>query len=409
MFDRLRSWVRGETLDYRAIDSFTDHPGLTEQLLAAQGLRASTFTPPSVRQVLGIPAVFRSVTLIANLVGMLALVAYRNGSRLAPELTPRLVQRPDPYRVPRDFWRDTAYNLASRGEYLHYIGQRDGDGGVLSLINVPPAEVQVEWEDELRGLRSYRWRDVPVPRERWVHGTFVQEPGSPRGVGPLQLCGAALSIAVEADEWAASYYAGGGIPSVVLRHPDELTDGEAEDLRTGWMARAPRTPRVVSGGVEVEPVQINAAEAQMVEARLANVGEVARMFGLPGKLLEYAQSGTSLTYQNLADLGDDLVRYTLAPGYLEPIEQQMSDLLTRSTVCRFNVDGLLRSSLQQRYDAYRTALGPNVPWITVPEVREVEGLDAGGVEYAPVPPAQPSAAPVLPSRLEAQVQSGVIQ
>lgn len=400
MLERVRSYLSGADLDYRAIDPWNDYPGIDAQLLAAQGVTSSPWAPVSIRQALGIPAIFRSVSLLATLAGSLTLEAYRNGRKLDQLDAPGIVKRADPFRIQRDFVRDTVWNLASRGEYLWYIGARDPDGLAVSLVNVPPGEVSVTWANELLGLRSYQWRGVDVPASRWVHGTFICEPGSPRGAGPLQLCGAAVSVAVEADEWAASFYAGGGLPSVVIKTEDELDDAEAELMRDRWLERPPRVPRVVSGPVTVEQVQISAADAQLTDARLANVGEVARMFGIPGKLLEYAQPGSSLTYQNLAEVGDDLIRFTLAPGYLEPVEQQLSDLLTRSTTARFNVNGLLRSSLPTRYNAYRVALGEGVPFLSVPEVREAEGLDPGGVEYAPVPPAPPAARPVLPEDLE---------
>ena len=170
-------------------------------------------------------------------------------------------------------------------------------------------------------------------------------------------------------------------------------------MRSQWVGRPARQPRVVSG-VKVEAFAFDAEQAQLSQARLDNVGEVARMFGIPGKLLEYGVPGSSLTYQNLAAVGDDLVRFCLAPGYLEPVEQAMSDLLTRSTVARYDVAGLFRADYEARARVYRTALGEGVPWIIPAEVRALEGLDPGGPEFAPVPLALPSAEPALPAGLE---------
>jgi phage portal protein BeeE len=107
------------------------------------------------------------------------------------------------------------------------------------------------------------------------------------------------------------------------------------------------------------------------------------MFGIPGHLLEYAVQGSSLTYQNIGEVGAELVRFTLAPGYLEPIEVGISDLLTRSTVARFNAEGIYRADIKTRFEVYQIGTGSGV--LTIPEARKAEGLDPGGVETAPMP------------------------
>lgn len=407
MLDRARRWIRGDDLKERAefvlARPFEDPP-VDYQLAEIIARRAGSgaYFPPSVRASLGVPAVFRAVSLLSNVAGGLTLEAYRNGRKLDTIQAPGVVSRPNPFRTPREFVRDSVWSLATYGETILYVGARDPDGNVQSLIVTPAHEWNVSWENDLLGIRRYQWRGVDVDRSRVVHLTFAEEPGQPRGVGPLQLCGAAVSVSVAADEWAANYYAGGGVPSVVLRSDDDLTDQEAADLRAAWMAGAARTPRVISGPIEVKDFPINARDAQLTEARLSNVGEVARMFGIPGKLLEYGVPGSSLTYQNLAAVGDDLVRFCLAPGYLEPIEQHLSDLLTRSTIARFSVAELLRADILTRYNAYRIALGPDVPFLEADEVREQEGLAGSGPAYSPVPPAPASARPELQPDLAKQ-------
>jgi hypothetical protein len=87
----------------------------------------------------------------------------------------------------------------------------------------------------------------------------------------------------------------------------------------------------------------------------------------------------------------------LGPLYLEPIEQALSDLLTRSTVARFNVKGFLRADIKTRYEVHKTAIetgiyGPDY-------AQREEGILPGDVEFAPVPFAPPSAVPtVVPQR-----------
>jgi HK97 family phage portal protein len=373
-------------LESRSIDSFADHPGLTDQLLAVQGMSSSPWAPVGITDALAIPAVFRACTLISNLMGTFSLEAWRNGVRM--DDPPRLVQRPDPFRTARDFWRSVGWNLATRGEADLYVGARDSDGLPLSLLNVPPAELVGRFEDPRDALInriSWDWRGTPVDSRSIVQIVFAQEPGSPRGLGPLQLCGAAISVARESLEWSANYYAGGGVPSVLLSPRVPISPAEAKVIRDAWMAGDANTPKVAAE-VDATILPNNAQQAEIGNARLQSVGDVACMYGIPPELLEHGMTGggTSLSYRNLSDLGTDLIRFCLVPGYLEPTEQSISDLLSRSTIARFNVDELERADAETRMRIYQTAIAAGV--YTPQDAQRAEGLIPGSPQYAPMPP-----------------------
>lgn len=382
-------------IETRAIDSFTDMPELTDQLLRVQGLRSSSsWAPVGLRDALAIPAVFRACTLISNLIGTFTLEAWRNGSRMPDP--PRIVQRPDPFRTARDFWRSVGWNVATRGEAVLYVGARDADGLPLSVLNVPPAELTGRYEDprdELVHRVTWEWRGTPVPARDLVQIVFAQEDGSPRGVGPLQLCGAAVTVARESLEWAANYYGGGGIPSVLLSPRVPIDKNEADVIRAAWMAGDANTPKVAAE-VDATVLSSNAQQAELSTARLQSANDVACMFGIPPELLEHAMmgGGSTLQYRTLSDLGTDLVRFCLVPGYLEPIEQSFSDLLPRSTITRFNVDELERADMETRFRIYESGIRSGV--LDVDDGKRAEGLIPGSPQYAPVPPN--AALPAIP-------------
>lgn len=392
--DRIFSGVRPAPVVTRAIDSFEDHPGLTEQLLTVQGVtnRNRTWAHPSIREALGVPSIFRAVNLISNLGASLSLEAWRDGVRM--ERPPRLVARPDPFTTPREFIRATIWSLATRGEAFWYIGAYDNDRMPLSLLVVDPKEIRIEWDERRRVERLYFWRNVRQPAGRIRHIVFSRDPGGTRGMGPLQLCGAAISAAIEADEWAANFFAEGGIPSVNLHSATELDPKEADALRNKWVEGHGNTARVTSGPLELREVQVSPESAQLLQARMASTGNAATMFGIPSHLLQYSQPGSSLTYQNVADVATEFVRFGLAPGYLEPIEQEMTDLLTRSTVARFDVNGIMRADIKTRFEVYKSAVDVFGPEEGAAYARREEGLAPGSVETAPVPNANEAGAPV---------------
>lgn len=362
------------------IDSFVDSPGLTEQLAAVQGIRLDTWSPPSLREALSVPAVFRACTLISNTLGMLLMEAFRGGVKLAEQ--PTLVTRPGIDGTPRDFWRDTGWGLATRGEFLWRIVDRNlEDDRPRKLMILPPAEVTVRWDTRLPFMRRYRWRDKELDTQDVVHGFFARDPWGLRGFGPLQLCGAALSAAVEAEEWAARFFSEGGVPIAVLVAQGKLTKEEAAKLREQWLDRSGNAVRVTDMGMKPEPFQINPEQGQLVESRQHSSGSVATMYGINGHLLNYAQSGSSLTYQNVGEVFVDFVRTTLAPGYLVPVEDAISDLLARGTSARFNTDELYRADVKTQADVYSTLVTAGME---AEEAARRAGFDQSA-ELAPMP------------------------
>lgn len=404
LWESLKRFLALEPMQERAIDSFVDYPDLTTQLMAVQGLTPRPWRVASLKEALGVPAVFRAVTLIANTTGALSLEAFRNGARLSDTDRPRLIVRPDPFTTPRDFYRDTAYNMATRGEAWWWVAKRDSNGDALSLLTVNPAEVTVTANERDLRYPLIEWRGVKMRNEDMRQLTLLREAGDLRGMGPLQVCGAAISVTVEAQEWAANFFASGGYPSILLKSQVDLTEEEANALKAQWIETYSNMPKVTTPSVDVAEIGANPQGAQMLQARDYQTGDIARMFGIPASLLDHTTPGSSLTYQNLEGEFGKFVRACLWPNYLEPIEQAMSDLLTRSTVARFNLDALLRADSKTRYEVYKLGVESGV--LAIDEARVQEGLDPGDVERATVPFAPPQA---IPDRLPIQTRSGEVR
>lgn len=378
----LQKMLRSGRLQTRALDSFVDHPGLTEQLLRIQGLSTSTWYPPSIKESLAVPAVFRAVTMIANLVGSLTLEAWRNGQRM--DTPPPLVARPGVFTTPRDFFRDTAYCLASRGEYIWWVVDRDDDNMAKRLLLLPPHEVTVNWNQQMPLMRTYEWRNRKIPADDIEHGTFSREPGALRGQGPLQICGAALSVAVEADEWAARFFKRGGAPSTVLESPVPVSPAESAKMVNQWLEREGNEVRV-TGGVKVTSHQIDPEGAQLLQSRQHSTAQVATMFGMDADLLNAAVSGSSLTYQNVGQRLDNFIRTTLGPNYLEPIEHGISERLSRTTVARFALQTFLKADVKTQADVYSVLVTAGVD---ANKAGEIAGLNSL-VDTLPVPAPEP--------------------
>jgi HK97 family phage portal protein len=371
-----------------------------EQIASRVSRRAvDPFFVPSVKQALGVPSILSAVSLIAGTVGSLVMEAYVKGVVQPQDQAPRLIVRPNPLTTPRAFYRDTAYYLASRGECWWNVAMRDGDGNALALVVVPPWEVTVWPNATDRFTPHIYWLGKEFsPQDLRLITYLPDDDRIGRGVGPLQLCGAAVSAAVEAQRFAANYFAGGPASDLIKwaseldPTPDANGLNEAQRIAAQWAEHNPGLPRVVDINFEdVKSIAPDPAKAQMTESRSYSNGDAARMFRVPGHLIEYVQSGTSHAYQNDSSVWREFQEGCLSPLYLEPIQQEMSDLLTRSTVAAFNLDGLLRADPKTRAEVYQALIPLGV--MTPEQAAQREGYTPGDAEYAPVPFAPPAAVP----------------
>jgi HK97 family phage portal protein len=385
----------------RSLD-YTQYPPLDAQIAA---LRARPAVRPwravSIRTALGVPAIFRAVTFISNTAGTLTLEGYQDSAKLPNDERPRVIIRPDPFLTMREFLRRTVWGMASTGEHWLWAAVRDPfTRAALSIVPVPAREVKVEENPSDPRFPKITWRGQVMNPADFKPVYLTKADDDLRGMGPLQACGAAVSVAVEAQEWAANFFAGGGAPSTLIRSavplgedpddPDGLT--EAERMAAQWMNVPHNLPRVVGPTVEdVTEGQYNTTSATMQDARNMQIGESARMFGIPASLLDHAEPGSSLTYQNVGQEFDKFVRVCLLPDYLETIEQELGDWLPRRQTTRFNVKALNRADIRTRFDVHKIAIETGI--YDAEQAQAEEGYAPGDVETAAVPPAPPSAMP----------------
>jgi HK97 family phage portal protein len=393
VLEKMWSWLT-EDLSQRQspeLDPGTAYPDIDQQLYERLRSQAAVGVP-TVKEALGLPAIWRSISLLASAAASLNLVEYiTSGANTFPALiTSPFIRRPNPLWTPGAFVRDTVQFMAGWGENIWLVRKRDAAGFASSLLPVAPYSMSsTNWNGETLDWISIdsQGRQVAVAREDVVHIPLLRDPETGRGVGPLQRCGAAVTVAVEADNWARRWFVG-GMPSLYLDSAMPIDELEATTVKDQWLADPPNIPKV---GYGFTPTQIgwNPENAQLNGARMFNRGEVALMFGIPGRLLEYAESGTSVTYANVGDLATELVRLTLAPLYLEQIEQAFSDLLPRGHEVRFDVEELQRADIKTRYEVHEKEIALGIK--DAAAVAKDEGLlRASGT----VTPAQPEPQPL---------------
>ena len=368
---------------------------------AAVAARMSGYT---MADAMRMPSVIRAVQVICSVLASMSVVAYRDEAML--DVQPRVLRRPSPFLSRYEFVYQTCYGLLAGDEsYSHpgnawwLITDRDSEELPRAVVQLPNAEVHVEW-DAKRFRPVTSWRGHAVPERDLIHIAIGRPVGALLGRSPIEEGLDALGIVATAEAFASSWFLTSGVPSVVLKVPGNITEDEANKLKYQWLAShgIEPTPAVLSGGIDIDVPDIDPQKSQMQEARDYGNTVVSRLLGIPAPLLHVSTSGATITYVGAAGAIEELVKATLAPTYMPPLEFAFGELVPATQSARFNARELLRVDIAQRYGVYQQAIDMGV---LVPEdVRAIEGWPRSGPvvgqSYAPqpAPPAGPTLAEV---------------
>lgn len=328
---------------------------------------------------LGVPAIYRGVTLIADAIGALGLHSYRNGRIVKP--TPQILVRPNPQETRIETISAMAASLILDGNYIAVLGERGANG--LPDFFYPVAIDRVNL-NRVDGRIVYRIDEQVYEADDILHIKNFALPGEFFGRGIVETQKQAIGKEIAINEYASRYFDGGVNPTAVIKsgNPD-LTQEEADALKTAWLSMYSgrnRQPAVLNSTTDFEILSSNAQESQLIEAQIQGLTEAANILGLPAYYLGAPNS--SRTYANVEQENLQLVRWSIQP-IAERIEQALSDLLVRGQTAKFNYDTLLRTDTLSRYQAH--AVGLTNGFLTVDEVRDMENRDPiQGIDEEPI-------------------------
>ena len=322
--------------------------------------------------MLGVPAIWRGITLISDAIGAMPLHAYRGDTLVKP--TPNILLRPNPPCTRMETIAAMASALLIHGNYIAVLGEPGANGLPESFYPVEPNRVNVSRDN---GRMIYMIDGRQYDQSQILHIKNFSMPGALVGVGILGAQKQALGKLLAINEYASRYFDGGVSPSAILKsaNPD-LTQEEADALKAAWMSMYSsrnRAPAVLNSSTEFQVLSDNAQEAQLIEAQQQALVEASNILGLPAYYLGAPNS--SRTYSNVEQENLQLIRWSIQP-IAQRIEEALSDLLVRGQVAKFNFDSLLRTDTLSRYQAHQIAISNG--FLTVDEVREMEkreGLD----------------------------------
>jgi HK97 family phage portal protein len=326
-------------------------------------------------QALTLTAVYRSIQIIATPISKMPLNTYRYATGIeVPVENPVLVNKPNFQDTRRNFLFETVVSLALDGNAF-WLKSYGSNGQVNNLTLIPSNAVTIRTDTDGKIYYDYQVTDQNVVKTTTTdiqHLKLFPRAGYLRSLGPIDACNKDISAALDLRNYAANWFGQAGIPTGILKSDKPISSEDANEITERWHAKqSERKVAVLGQGFEWQTVQLNPKDAMFTDVQIQQVQAIARLFGVPARLLLTGVDGSSDTYTNLQDENQVFYRHTIM-AYTDAISDALSECLPRGTRAEFNFEGLFKADMANRFSMYETAI--RAGFMTTDEVRVKEGL-----------------------------------
>jgi HK97 family phage portal protein len=333
---------------------------------------------PSESTTLGISAAWRCQHILSDGIGALDIFAYDERNDDARVETPKVLADPWVAITPVEWRAMVVASLVLHGNaYLipWDIDPRTGYPRQLPVIH--PSKMRV---DVVGGRPRYRLENSEYELDV-LHIRGLVMPGALTGLGVIEAQRKGLALALEMDQYQSGNFRESSVPPVIIKvNRPEISDDQAMDIQGKWLDKhgyGKRTPAIIPMSMDVQPIAWSPEDTQFLESKQYQAAEVCWMFGVDPRVLGLAASGQSLTYSNLESTYVDLQRMSFMP-WTSRIEAALGRVLPRHVMARFDFAPMLRTTLQDRFNSYATAIEGG--WMTIDEVRQLENMGPMGAD-----------------------------
>lgn len=390
-----RTWLaRVFGLDVQAAGAnrITTSKDLEDVLLSGWGMQTRSGITVTPEVALGVAAVSAAVGILAETLAQLPLMVYRRldrgGKEKAPDhpLWPLLHDKPNGWQNSFEYREMQQLQLGLKGNVFAFKNMVAGRVG--ELLPIHPSRVTVHQDADYAvtykvSLPSGEY--LTLPKERIFHIRDRSMNGI-TGMSRLENAKECIGLSVKAEAYGAQFFGNAARPSGVLSTEQKVSPEQMKELRESWKAvhggeNAGGTA-VVDAGWKWSAMTMNNDDAQFLETRKFQIGEVARIWRVPPHMLGDLERAT---FSNIEQQSLEFVKYSMMP-WLRRWESAINDQLVPENekgkvFAEFNVDGLLRGDFLTRVQGYSTGLKDG--WLNRNEVRDKENMSPieGGDEY----------------------------
>jgi HK97 family phage portal protein len=337
---------------------------------------------------LQISTVWACVERRANLVASLPLFVYEreeNGQKTLArdtQLYRLLHDSPNSRMTSFEFWRAMVMNHDIHGNAYARI-DRNSRGEAIALWPMPSTQVTPVVLDD--GAMVYKYDlngNVAVLAEQNV--LHIKNLGNGTvGLSKLEFMRPTLDETIKAQDTASKIFGSTGKPSGLLMIDAVLSKEQRKSIQEsfqGMQLAGAGKLTVLEAGMKYQQLTMTPEDMQLIDSRKYSVEEVCRWMDMPPVLVYH--SNVTTWGSGIEQVIDGFYKLSARP-LLTSIEQAVSKrVLTSSQRVSFHVefslDAILRGSLKDRMDSYKTAV--NYGLKTINECRQLENdppIDGG--------------------------------
>lgn len=351
----------------------SDNPDALLQMLGVLD-KQNALPPVSIEAALQVPAVLGAVGFLSRTLASLPLHTFRNeenGSRITDARAQLLSTSPNPEWSSYG-WRVYHWQqVFTGGRGLSWI-ERAGPKPV-AIWPMDPRQTTIERRG---GRKFYRFDGRDYPAEDVIDTPFMLKSDQLGSYSPIGKCNKAISLAIAMGNFAGSFFGGGGIPPLSLEGPlpsggDAFKRAQADIQRAIELARQAGMPFFgMPPGHSLKPIGSDPDKGQMVEARLFQIQEIARVWGLPPVFVQDLSKGTfTNTEQQDLQLAKHVVTHW-AIAFEQELDLKLHGWRNRKRTVKHNIDGLQRGDFKSRTEALARAI--QTAQLTPDEARALE-------------------------------------
>jgi HK97 family phage portal protein len=273
--------------------------------------------------------------------------------------------------------------LLNSGRHTSWI-ERTVSGRIKAIWPLNPDKVTVETQGPRRVYKYHpdnKSRGVQVfEASEVIDLVWSLNPDGLTARDPIATLKNVIGLYLAQESYAAKVFQNGGVPPLQAIGPTATVAGAkraSEDIIRQIFEDASNQNNILSLpiGFELKAVGFDPEKMQMVEGRLYQLNEIARIYNLPKVFLQDLTGGT---YSNTEQQDLHFVKHSLTI-WLELIEQELNLKLFSGgqkpkRIAEFDVAGLLRGDFKSRMEGHASAIQNGIR--TPNEVRRIENLPA---------------------------------
>ena len=364
---------------------FTRKPIVEERGDFGEVLQYVNYTSYNTNRAMLLSTVYRCVEVISDSVAQLPINLYNVGSdgykveNTNHPVSYLMHNEPNKKMTRFTLIKLMVSSMLLKGAAFAYI-ERDNRGNVKSINFVPSETVTIT-----ESPTDIIYNVVGIGRvdsENMLHILNFSYDGV-HGISTLKHANKTLQIAWDEEDAAGGFFRSGGNLSGLITSEAPLTAKQKQDIKNSFLGSQngsngnPNGIALLDANLKYQSIQVNPADAELLESRKYTTTDICRFFGLsPMKAFDYSHSSySSVEAAQLAFLTD-----TLAPMLAKFEAEFKRKLLKRSEksnpIITFDTSVLLRTDKTSLTQWYRELF--NLGVLSPNEIRKE--LDLSPVE-----------------------------